>query len=61
MTTGGACGTDMLCTPVTAGNWEARAYTRLFLSSSKAVSDSKCTLNTPQYPLTPPKHPNNNL
>jgi hypothetical protein len=39
---------------------EAGAYTRPLFSSNCSVSDTKCTMNTPCYCLTPPKHPLNN-
>jgi len=35
------------------------AYTPTLLSSSSAVSDTKCTNDTPYNPLPPPKHPLN--
>jgi len=46
-----------------AGGSSAGAYTRPLLSSTRAISDTKHTLTTPYYPLTPPKrpHPLNNL
>ena len=40
--------------------WEAGAHTFPLLTSTSAVSDTKCTLNIPEYPPTPPKHPLNN-
>ena len=36
---------------------EAGAYICLLFSSTLAVSDTKYSPNTPQYPLIPPKHP----
>ena len=40
---------------------EAGAYPRPLFSSTRAVYDTKkYTLNTPSYPLTPPKHLLNN-
>jgi hypothetical protein len=34
----------------------AGAYTRPLFSPTRAVSDTKYTLNNPQHPLTPPQH-----
>ena len=39
---------------------KAGAYTRPLFNSTRAVSDTKCTLDNPYSPLTPPKHPVNN-
>ena len=31
-----------------------------FSAQGCAISDTKCTPNTPRHPMTPPKHPLNN-
>ena len=38
----------------------AGACTRPLFSSTWAVSETRCTLHTPWYPFTHPKHPVNN-
>jgi len=36
-------------------------YTRSLFGSTRAISDTEYTLNTPYFSLIPPTHPLNNL